>query len=96
MTPWDAFAREKVEKIFKEKRSIVDIGGGLRISKEKGNRYNKKNTQYEINYSFYLLVLPQFICPSTNFIEYFCTQCPDDHFPKCYKKMLDWSSTEFQ
>ena len=43
MTPWDAFAREKVEKIFTEKRSIVDIGGGLRISKEKGNRYNKKN-----------------------------------------------------
>lgn len=43
MTPWDVFAKEKLEKIFKEKRSVIDIGGGLRISKTKGNRYNKKN-----------------------------------------------------
>lgn len=43
MTPWDKFSREKLEKIFKEKPSVIDIGGGLRISKEKGNRYNRKN-----------------------------------------------------
>lgn len=43
MNQWDKFSREKLEKIFKEKQLIVDIGGGLRISKDKGNRYNKKN-----------------------------------------------------
>ncbi len=32
--------REKLLKIFTEKRSVVDIGGGLRISKKKGNRYD--------------------------------------------------------
>lgn len=37
---WTAFSREKIEKIFREKRSVIDIGGGLRISKERGNRYD--------------------------------------------------------
>jgi len=43
MKPWDEFFRKKIEKIFSEKTSIIDIGGGLRISKEKGNRYNNAN-----------------------------------------------------
>jgi len=39
--PWDLFFREKVTKIFQEKKVVVDIGGGLRVSREKGNRYDK-------------------------------------------------------
>jgi len=41
MTSWDKFFKEKIEKMFSEKTSVIDIGGGLRISKEKGNRYDK-------------------------------------------------------
>jgi SAM-dependent methyltransferase len=57
MTPWDLFFREKVKKILTEKRSVVDIGGGLRILREKGNRYDPsrawiipylKNIDYKI------------------------------------------------
>ena len=40
MTPWDTFFREKVTKILVEKSVVVDIGGGLRVSKKKGNRYD--------------------------------------------------------
>lgn len=40
MTAWEKFAREKLKKIFTEKKSVVDIGGGLRISKLQGNRYD--------------------------------------------------------
>ncbi len=36
------FFREKVKKIFTEKKIIVDIGGGLRVSKKQGNRYDKQ------------------------------------------------------
>ncbi len=36
--PWDAFAREKLIKIFSEKSLIIDIGGGLRIDPSKNNR----------------------------------------------------------
>ena len=57
MTPWDIFFREKVEKIFTEKKHIIDIGGGLRVLKNRGNRYNPEhewirpyleNVKYEI------------------------------------------------
>ncbi len=41
MHAWDSFFKEKITKIFTEKKFIVDIGGGLRISKQKGNRYDK-------------------------------------------------------
>ena len=41
MRPWDKFFKEKMEKIFAEKKIVIDIGGGLRISKERGNRYDK-------------------------------------------------------
>ncbi len=40
--PWDLFFREKVSKIFTDKRVIIDIGGGLRIIREKGNKYDSK------------------------------------------------------
>ncbi|MBI5045445.1 MAG: class I SAM-dependent methyltransferase [Candidatus Niyogibacteria bacterium] len=40
MAQWDDFFKQKITKIFTEKKSVVDIGGGLRISKEKGNRYD--------------------------------------------------------
>lgn len=39
-TPWDIFCDEKIHRIFEEKKDIVDIGGGLRIIKEKNNRYD--------------------------------------------------------
>ena len=41
MNFWDKFFNEKIEKIFTEKKSIVDIGGGLRALKDGGNRYDK-------------------------------------------------------
>lgn len=37
---WESFRKEKIIKIFNEKHSIIDIGGGLRASKEKGNVYH--------------------------------------------------------
>ncbi len=42
MTRWDAFFGEKIKQIFENKKDIIDIGGGLRISKQKGNRYDPK------------------------------------------------------
>ncbi len=42
MKPWDAFFKEKMTKMLSEKRRIIDIGGGLRISKKKGNRFDPK------------------------------------------------------
>lgn len=39
-TQWDIFFREKLGKILTEKKDVVDIGGGLRISKATGNRYD--------------------------------------------------------
>lgn len=41
MTPWDKFFREKTIKIFQDKNEIIDIGGGLRVLKNKGSRYDK-------------------------------------------------------
>jgi SAM-dependent methyltransferase len=43
MTHWEAFFREKITQILREKKSLIDIGGGLRISKEKGNRFSPRN-----------------------------------------------------
>ena len=40
--PWDSFFKLKIEKIFKEKYYILDIGGGLRIDPSKNNR-NKQH-----------------------------------------------------
>ncbi|HWO06967.1 MAG TPA: methyltransferase domain-containing protein [Candidatus Paceibacterota bacterium] len=41
MNSWNRFFRDRVERIFKEKHTIIDIGGGLRI--EKSNRHEKEN-----------------------------------------------------
>lgn len=43
MNNWDKFFREKITKIFTEKIEILDIGGGLRIDKNKNNRENENN-----------------------------------------------------
>lgn len=37
---WEQFFKNKITQIFEEKKDIIDIGGGLRILKESGNRYN--------------------------------------------------------
>ena len=36
----DTFFEDRIRQIFAEKRRVVDIGGGLRILKKKGNRYD--------------------------------------------------------
>ncbi|MEX0935063.1 MAG: methyltransferase domain-containing protein [Candidatus Paceibacterota bacterium] len=55
--PWNDFFDDKIKKIITEKKRVIDIGGGLRVVKEKNNRYDKKrawirplleNTQYQI------------------------------------------------
>ena len=40
--PWETFFEEKMKLIFAEKRTVIDIGGGLRIAKEKNNRFDPK------------------------------------------------------
>ncbi len=42
MTTWDSFFREKVSLMLSCHVRIVDIGGGLRISKEKSNRFDPR------------------------------------------------------
>ena len=42
MFPWDKFSEEKLKKIFTEKNTIVDIGGGLRVDGDKNNRLEEK------------------------------------------------------
>lgn len=41
--PWDSFFEEKIKKIFTEKKLIIDIGGGLRVDRERNNRFDKKH-----------------------------------------------------
>lgn len=55
---WDEFLEEKIKRIFNEKKEVIDIGGGLRILKNNGNRHDKnrakwikpllKNVEYKI------------------------------------------------
>lgn len=40
LIPWEPFFRDKIIKIIKDKKNILDIGGSLRISSSKGNRLN--------------------------------------------------------
>lgn len=40
LVPWEGFFRSKIEKILADKKTVVDIGGSLRISATKGNRIN--------------------------------------------------------
>ena len=57
MTKWDLFFKEKITKIFTEKKTILDIGGGLRIDLKRNNRFDPdrawiipylKNVDYKI------------------------------------------------
>lgn len=41
LTTWEYFARKNLQKIFEEKKSVIDIGGGLRATRGKSNRYDK-------------------------------------------------------
>lgn len=43
MNNWDKFTKEKLTKIFTEKKSIIDIGGGLRVDANRNNRFDKSN-----------------------------------------------------
>lgn len=38
--PWEIFFDEKMRMLFEQTSSIVDIGGSLRIAKDKNNRYD--------------------------------------------------------
>lgn len=38
--PWDTFQETSLRRILSEKKSLLDIGGGLRLGKEKSNRHN--------------------------------------------------------
>ncbi len=40
-TPWDNFSKEKLIKIFTDKNTVIDIGGGLRADADKNNRGNQ-------------------------------------------------------
>ena len=40
MNAWEQFAREKLTQLFTEKKHVIDIGGGLRIDRNRNNRYS--------------------------------------------------------
>jgi SAM-dependent methyltransferase len=42
MTPWEQFYRESVLKLLKPGTLVVDIGGGLRATPGRGNRYDPR------------------------------------------------------
>lgn len=44
--PWDIFAEERIRKIFNDKKRIIDIGGGLRIDRERNNRFNEERAAW--------------------------------------------------
>lgn len=55
--PWQQFFKEKITTLLTECKNVVDIGGGLRIDKEKNNRHDPsrawiqpllKNVDYKI------------------------------------------------
>jgi len=41
MTKWDAFFEDKVKNLFDGAKKVMDIGGGLRATPNRGNRYDK-------------------------------------------------------
>src|SRR3989344_3877554 len=47
MKEWNEFFREKMEKIFTEKTSVIDIGGTLGIDGSRSNRVKKQNEWIE-------------------------------------------------
>lgn len=40
MTKWDTFFKERMQRILTEKPRLIDIGGGLRALKKRGNRFD--------------------------------------------------------
>ena len=50
MNTWDKFRHDRLEKIFTEKKLIVDIGGTLRIVASKNNRKNEDNHAWLSSY----------------------------------------------
>lgn len=44
MAKWDKFFEERVRDVLTEKKSVIDIGGGLRAVKKKGNWYDERNS----------------------------------------------------
>lgn len=36
--PWDIFFKKNITRILQEKKTLLDIGGGLRLTREKSNR----------------------------------------------------------
>jgi len=57
MRPWEHFFKDKITQLFNQGGVIIDVGGGLRVIKEKGNRYDSsrewirpliKKTDYKI------------------------------------------------
>ena len=44
--PWDEFADECIKKVFAEKTRVLDIGGGLRVDRERNNRFNDKRAAW--------------------------------------------------
>lgn len=49
MAQWNDFFDAKTKQIFEEKKEIIDIGGGLRISRDKSNRADDRK-QWVIPY----------------------------------------------
>lgn len=41
--PWDVFFKARMERILREKKEIIDVGGGLRIAGERSNRLDARN-----------------------------------------------------
>ena len=41
MIKWDTFFKEKIVRIFSDKKTVIDIGGGLRIDISKNNRIDE-------------------------------------------------------
>lgn len=42
MSPANLFFEEKMKRMFTEKKTIIDIGGGLRLDPARNNRFDKK------------------------------------------------------
>lgn len=45
---WDSFFKDKVSRIFSDKKIIIDIGGGLRIDEKRNNR--KTENEWVLHY----------------------------------------------
>ena len=41
MKPWELFFKNKISQIFTKSKLVIDIGGGLRVARDRNNRYDK-------------------------------------------------------